>query len=206
MHLPRPVGREDDKRRFGGAHRPELGNRDLELREQLEQVSFELLVSAIDLVDQQDRGTRPRGVDRLQQRPLDQERFAVQLPPSAGAVQLPGGFENAQLDELPGVVPLVDGVGDVESFVALQPDEIGLERCGDRSGQRGLPDAGLSFDKQRPTEPKRQEEGDGEAVVGDVVLRGQALLQFLDGAAEDGVHAWCGRIACRTRPWDTRPR
>ena len=33
----------------------ELGNRDLEVGQQLEQIAFELLVGAIDLVDEQDR-------------------------------------------------------------------------------------------------------------------------------------------------------
>ena len=83
VHLARPVGGEDDERRFGRAHGAELGNGDLELREQFEQVAFELLVGAIDLVDQQDGRPRPRRVDRLQQRPLDQERVAVQLAPGA---------------------------------------------------------------------------------------------------------------------------
>ncbi len=86
---------------------PSSGNRDLELRQQLEQVALELLVGAIDLVDQQDRRPRPRRVDRLQQRPLDQEGVAVQLAPGGGAVQLAGRLEDAQLDELPRVVPLV---------------------------------------------------------------------------------------------------
>ena len=92
----------------------------------------------------------------------------------------PDGLEDAQLDELPRVVPLVHGVRDVEPFVALQPDEIGLERSRDRARQRGLADAGLALEEQRPAEPEREEEGDGQAVVGDVVLRGQTLLQVLD--------------------------
>ncbi len=114
------------------------------------------------------------------------------------AVQLARGLEDAQLDELPGVIPLVDRVRDVEPLVALQPDEVGLERRGHCAGQRGLPDAGLAFEEERPSEPEREEHGHGEAVVGDVVLRGQPLLQVLDRAAEGGVHAWCGSIARTT--------
>ena len=37
VHLARAVRRQDDERRLVGAHRAELGNRDLELGEQLEQ-------------------------------------------------------------------------------------------------------------------------------------------------------------------------
>ncbi len=141
----------------GGPDRAELGNRDLELGQQLEEVALELLVGAIDLVDQQDRRARARRIDRLQQRPLDQERVAVELAPGAGAIQLTRGLEDAQLDELARVVPLVDGVRDVESFVALQPDQVGLERRRDGAGERRLADAGLAFEKQRPAQPDARE-------------------------------------------------
>ena len=60
VDLAGAVRGEDDERRLGGAHGAELGNRDLELREQLQQVAFELLVGAIDLVDEQHRRPRPR--------------------------------------------------------------------------------------------------------------------------------------------------
>ena len=83
-------------------------------------------------------------------------------------------------------------MGDVEPFVALQPDQIGVERRRDGGGQRGLADAGLALEEQRPAEPQREEERHREAVVGDVMLRGKTLLQVLDGAAEGGGHA-CGR-------------
>ena len=128
---------------------------------------------------EQDRGARSRRVDRLQQGSFDQEGFAVQLVACGGTVELAGGFEDAQLDELSCVVPLIHRVRDVEAFVALQPDEIGLERCRDRGCQRGLADARLSFEKQRPAEPEGEEDGDGQAVVGHVMLRGQTLLEVL---------------------------
>jgi hypothetical protein len=89
VHLAGAVGREDDERRHGGANRAELWNRDLKFREQFQEVSLELLVGAVDLVDQQDGRTRSRRVNRLQQRPLDQEGIAVQLPACAGTIQLP---------------------------------------------------------------------------------------------------------------------
>ena len=38
-----------------GAHRAELGNRQLEVRQQLQQIGLEGLVGAVDLVDQQHR-------------------------------------------------------------------------------------------------------------------------------------------------------
>ena len=94
-----------------GANGAELGNRDLELREQLEQVPFELFVGAIDLVDQQHRRPRARRVDRLQQRTLDQECLAVQLAPrGVRDPRSPVASRMRSSSELPRVVPLVDRV------------------------------------------------------------------------------------------------
>jgi len=124
-------------------------------------------------------------IDRLQQRPLDQEAFAVQIPPRLVLIDRAAGFPYPQLENLPRIVPLVDRVRDVEPFIALEPDQIGVERRGDGGRQRGLADAGFTFEEERAMQAQRQEDGNGEAVVGDVVLRGQTLLQVLDGAAED---------------------
>ena len=73
VELARAVRRDDHDRRRCGADRAELGNRDLVVRQHLEQVAFELLVGAIELVDQQHRRRAVSARQRLQQRPLDQE-------------------------------------------------------------------------------------------------------------------------------------
>ena len=195
VDLARAVRREDHQRRLGRAHGAELGNRDLELGEQLEQIALELFVGAIDLVDQQHRRPRARGIDRLQQRPLDQERLAVELAPRAVAIERAGRVEDAQLEQLARVVPLVDGVADVEPFVALQANQVGVERGGDGGGQRGLADAGLALEKQRPLQSQRQKQRDGQAAVGDVVLVGEALLEIGNGAGKNGVTSARKRIA-----------
>ena len=109
-----------------GADGAELGNRDLKLGQQLEQEALELLVGAIDLVDQQHRRARALRIDRLQQRTLDQEGFAVEFAVvRAARSTVAGGVENAQLQQLPRVVPFVERVADVEAFVALQANQIG---------------------------------------------------------------------------------
>ena len=74
-------------------------------------ISFELLVGAIDLVDQQHRRLRAGRIDGLQQRPLDQEGLAVELAPRAVAVERVGRVEDAQLEQLARVVPLVRARG-----------------------------------------------------------------------------------------------
>ena len=101
VHLARAIGCEDDQRRFEGPHGPELGNGDLVFGEQLEQKPFELLVGAIDFVDEQDRGTRAERIDRLKQRSLDEKGLAVEVAPRGFPIERVGGVENAQFEELP---------------------------------------------------------------------------------------------------------
>jgi hypothetical protein len=77
-------------------------------------------------------------------------------------------------------------VRDVQTFIALQADEIRLKAGSNRAGERRLTDARLSLEEERPLQPKRQEERNSQTLVGDVVLRRQPLLQIGDGALEDG--------------------
>ena len=66
-----------DRRPPARLDRADLGDRDLEVREHLEKEGLELLVGPVDLVDQQH--DRPVAVDRLEQRPADQELGAEEL-------------------------------------------------------------------------------------------------------------------------------
>jgi hypothetical protein len=66
---------------------------------------LELLVGAIDLVDQQHRRLRAGWIDGAKQRPLDQEGLAVELAPRPVAVERVGRVEDAQLEQLARVVP-----------------------------------------------------------------------------------------------------
>ena len=59
--------------------RPQLGDRHAGVAEQLEQERLEVVVGAVDLVDQQHRGPRARVLQRPQQRPPDQVLGAEQL-------------------------------------------------------------------------------------------------------------------------------
>ena len=73
VDLARPVRGQDHPRRRLGLDRADLRDRDLEVRQDLEQVRLELLVGAIDLVDEQDRGDAIGRLERLEERPADQE-------------------------------------------------------------------------------------------------------------------------------------
>ena len=74
-----PVGGEHDDRRVGGSPSAQLGNGDGGLGQQLEQERLELVVAAVDLVDQQHGGPRAGVVERGQQRPLQQVLVAEQV-------------------------------------------------------------------------------------------------------------------------------
>ena len=69
--LARVVRGEDDDRHRRRRDLAQLGDRDLEVGEELEQHRLELLVGLVDLVDQED--DRVGAGDRLHQRPLEQE-------------------------------------------------------------------------------------------------------------------------------------
>ena len=84
--------------------------------------------------------------------------LAVELAPRARPIERVGRVENAQFEELARVVPLVQRVTDVEAFIALEANQIGAERGGHRSGQRGLADAGLALEEQRPFQAERQKQ------------------------------------------------
>jgi hypothetical protein len=178
VHLARAVRRQHDERRRRRADGAEFGDRHLELGQQLQQIALDLFVRAIDLVDQEDGRPRARGIDRLQQGTLEQEAFGVEL--CLGGAQRAGGFEDAKLEELPRIVPLIRGLTEVEPFVALQSDQIGPECCGDGRCERGLADAGFPFEEQRTLQPQGQEHRDGEPLVCHIVLRRELLLQVCD--------------------------
>ena len=64
---------------MGGDDRAELGDGHRGLRQQLEQERLEVVVGAVDLVDQQHRGARAGVLERAQQRAADQVVGAEQV-------------------------------------------------------------------------------------------------------------------------------
>ncbi len=112
-----------------GLDRAELGNRHLEVGQHFEQERLEGFVGAVEFVDQQHRRAGRVRLQRLQQRPLDQELLGehVLLEARRGR-RSPLGLREADRDHLRGVVPLIDRGGDVEALVALQADQPAAER------------------------------------------------------------------------------
>src|SRR5260221_136316 len=97
VHLTRAVRGDDHERRLAGADGAELGNRHLEVRQQLEEESLELLVGAVDLVDQQYGRSRVVVVDGVEQRSTEQELRAEDLKLGQAAVGRPVNVEDTGL-------------------------------------------------------------------------------------------------------------
>ena len=159
--------------------RSELRDRDLEVGEHLEQERLELLVRAVDLVDQEH--DRLVGVDRLEQRTPDQELGAEELVLRDRPL-----LRRADVEQLARVVPLVDGVGDVEALVALQPDQPRAERRRERLRRLGLPHARLALEEHRLLEREREEERRREPAIGQIVGLAQRRLELVDRAEGHG--------------------
>jgi hypothetical protein len=138
--------------------------------------TLDLDVGLVRLVDEQDRGVGTP--DRGQQRPAEQEllreHVVVDLVPAVVVL--------ARLDaqELLLVVPLVERARLVEPLVALQPDELGTNRGGDRLRELGLADACGPLDEQRLAEAVRQEDRRRDGVVGQVAGGAEARLDVGD--------------------------
>ena len=130
---------EDHERWVLGADRPQLGNADRVVGEDLEQECLELLVGSVDLVDEQDRRHRVVVVDRVEQRTAQQELRAEHVLLGADAVLALA--DQPDMQQLARVVPLVRGMGEVDALVALQPDQAGPETRRQRSRRLGLADA-----------------------------------------------------------------
>ena len=72
VQVARAVRGQHDDRRVRRADRADLRDRHARVGEQLEQERLEVVVGAVDLVDQQHRRPRPGVLERAQQRPPDQ--------------------------------------------------------------------------------------------------------------------------------------
>ena len=118
------VGGEHDVRAAYGGDGAELGDRDLEVRQHLQQQPLDLDVGLVDLVDQQHG--RLLASDRRQQRPGQQELVGEDVVVGLVPRLVAGARLDAQ--QLLLVVPLVERAGLVEPLVALQPDQVGAGR------------------------------------------------------------------------------
>ena len=180
-----------DPRRRVRLDRADLGDRDLEVGQDLEQVGLELLVGPVDLVDEQDRRDAVRRLERLEQRPADEE-IGPEDVVGGRVLGLATSLQQPDLEHLARVVPLVDGRVDVQPLVALEPDQLRAQRGRQDLGELGLADPGLALEQQRTAQLQREEDGRRERSVGDVVPRPEVVLDGLDGTGPLGAAGTVG--------------
>ena len=68
----------------------------------------------------------------------------------------------------------------VESLVALEPNQRGVEEHGQHLGHLCLAHPGLALEEERPAQLQPQMDGNGQAPVGDVFARVEGLLDCVD--------------------------
>ena len=130
------------------------------------------------------------GLERLQQRPLDQEAVGEHIVLQPLAVGIAFGFAEPNRDHLRGVIPFIDRGRNVEPFVALQPDQPPSERLRQHLGDLGLADAGLALEKQRPAHLESQKQHGRERPVADIMAGGEQRQRVVDGGG-NGASTWC---------------
>ncbi len=74
------------------------------------------------------------------------------------------------MQQLGRVVPFIQRLALLHAVIALQPDQAALQHACQRLGQCGLAHAGLALQQQRPLQPQGQEDGRGQAPVGEIAF------------------------------------
>ena len=149
VQLTGAVGREDDGRRPFGRDGADLGDRDLEVGEDLEQEGLELVVGPVDLVDEQHAFLT--GLDGPEKGSLDEEAGTEQvLEGLLGSGLLLG--QRTRVEDLAGVVPLVEGLVGVDALVALEADQLDVEDRRQHLGDLRLARPRLALEQQRATQ------------------------------------------------------
>jgi len=172
---------DDHDRRCRRLHGAEFGDRDLKVREDFQKISLERLIGAVEFVDQEHRRARHIRLQRLQQRPLDQKAVGEDIAGELVAIGIAGGFREPDRDHLRRTVPLIDRGGDVETFIALQPDQLAAKRGRQHFCNFGLADAGLAFEEQRPAHAQRQIRHRRQRALREIAARRQEFEHRIDG-------------------------
>ena len=113
---------------------------------------------------------------------FSRKRGAKMSCASASAIDAAGRFREPDLDHLPRVIPFVRGRRDVESFVALEADELLAEHLRQHLGELGLADAGLAFQEHRAAHLERKKHARRETAIGDVVVAVEQREDVVDGS------------------------
>ena len=74
-------------------------------------------------------------------------------------------LDGPEVQDLSREVPVVERLGGVDSLVALEPDQLEVERLRERLGEGGLAGAGLTLEQDRATETDGEEGHRGQGLV-----------------------------------------
>ena len=96
--------------------------------------------------------------------------------------RLAARLEQADLEHLARIVPLVDRRVDVEALIALQPDQPRAQARREDLRELRLADARLALEEERPGELEGEERRRRERAVADVVAGEERVLDPLDRA------------------------
>ncbi|ANK72489.1 hypothetical protein FA04_07550 [Ensifer adhaerens] len=181
MDLAGAIGGDDDNRRFVRPDRTKFRNCHLEIGQNFQQERLEGFICPVELVDQENGRTSRIGGNGLQNRAADQETFGEDVAFDPLAVDLAGCFRQADFEHLRRIVPLVDRRGDVETFVALQPDQRPVERLGQNLGDLRLADAGFALKKKRALHPECKKQHRRQRRAGEIIMCLQQCHRLFDG-------------------------
>src|SRR5437867_2134436 len=179
VDLASAVGSEHDDRRLRGPYRADLWDSNLEVRQHLQKIRLERLVGAVQFVDQQHRRRAFAAFESLHQRPLDEKALGENILRDRIA-RRPLSLGQPYLDHLARIVPFIYRGSDVETFVALQPDERAAETAGEDLCDLGLAHPCLAFEKKGPVHLESEEYRGREAALGDIVSTGEQSEGVVD--------------------------
>src|SRR5205807_7835167 len=86
----------------------------------------------------------------------------------------------AEREQLPCVIPIVDGVMQVDALVTLKADEPRSGGRGERARDLGLADTGLALEQQRLLERDRQMHRECQRPVREIALGGECSTRLLN--------------------------
>ena len=143
VQIPGPVGGEDDNRLMSSVESADLWDRHGGLGEQLEEERLKLLVRSVNLVYEQDGGTGTGMLNGLEQRSFDQ----VLPVEKTGFLHLGAArLSHANAEELAWIVPLVESLGGIDSFEALEADQRRVQQVRECLGCLSLAHAGFTLE------------------------------------------------------------
>ena len=147
--------------------------------EQFEQERLELVVRAVNLVNQEDGRGVEAVINRLQERAADEELGPEEVLQRLLAVAA-RRLDEADFQHLPRVVPLIQRVGDINALVALEADEARVQQVRENLGDLRLADARFAFEQDWLVQTQREEERRRKRAIRDVAVLLQDMLNAVN--------------------------